>query len=234
MEGIWNSVEDLSTWGFMVRTLIIGIMLYIASRFLPNRSGGQYAGFDFTFFWMMGGLIASPLFDSKINFINTITAVVTIYLMHYLISFIAVKSKTFERIVYGKSEVLVAQGKIQKRNMFKSLLPLEMLLAQLREIDVPNISDVDTAILETSGRVSVLKKSDNLPVTPADLNIHVEECGLPIVLINDGKIIQKNLKVIGFDQKWLIGEINKFGAMNIKDVYLATIDGSGEIYCSLS
>lgn len=234
MESIWNSVEHLSASGFAARTLIVGLMLYLASRFLPNRSGGQYAGFDFTFFWMMGGLIASPLFDSKINFPNTITAAVTIYLMYYLISFIAVKSRTFARVVYGKAEVLVSGGQIKKKSMLKSLFPIELLLSQLREVDVPNIAEIDTAILETSGRVSVLKKSDHIPATPDDLNIPVVEGGLPVILVNDRKVVEKNLEAIGYDRKWLIGELNKLGAMDIKNVYLATIDGAGKIYCSLS
>lgn len=234
LEGIWNSVEHLNELGFAARTLIVGVMLYLASRFLPNRAGGQYAGFDFAFFWMMGGLIASPLFDSKINFTNTITAAVTIYLMHYLISLIAVKSRTFARVVYGKAEVLVSGGQIRKEGMLKSLFPIELLLSQLREVDVPNIAEVDTAILETSGRVSVLKKTDHLLVTPSDLNIPVVEGGLPIILVNDGKVVEKNLEAIGHDRKWLIGELNKFGAMDIKNVFLATIDGAGKLYYSLS
>ncbi len=234
MEGIWNSVEKLSALGFAARTLIVGVMLYIASRFLPQRSGGQYAGFDFTFFWMMGGLIASPLFDPKINFTNTITAAVTIYLMHYLISLIAVKSRTFERVVYGKAEILVSGGQIKKKSMLKDLLPIELLLSQLREADVPNLNEVEMAIHETNGRVSVLKKSDHQPVTPADLNISTAESGLPVILVNDGKILDTNLKNLGYDRKWLKEQILKFGTADFKKVYLATIDGTGKIYCSLS
>ena len=227
-------MENLSVSGFAIRTLIVGIMLYIASKFLPQRSGGQYAGFDFTFFWMMGGLIASPLFDSKISFTNTITAAVTIYLMHYLISFIAVKSRIFARIVFGKAEVLISGGQIQKKAMLKSLIPIEILLAQLREVDVPKLSEIEMAIHETNGRVSVLKKSDHLPVTPADLNISTVESGLPVILVNDGKILDKNLEKLGYDKKWLKEQILKLGTTDIKKVYLATIEGTGEIYCSLS
>jgi uncharacterized membrane protein YcaP (DUF421 family) len=234
LEGIWNSVEKLSALGFTARTLIVGVMLYIASRFLPQRSGGQYAGFDFTFFWMMGGLIASPLFDSKINFTNTITAAVTIYLMHYLISLIAVKSRTFERVVYGKAEILVSGVKIQKKSMLKDLLPIELLLAQLREADVPNVNEVEMVIHETNGRVSVLKKSDHQPVTPDDLNISTVESGLPVILVNDGKVLDKNLKKLGYDRKWLKEQILKFGTADFTKVYLATIDGTGKIYCLLS
>lgn len=233
MEGIWNSVEKLSTLGFAARTLIVGLMLLTAGRFLPHRSGGQYAGFDFTFFWMMGGLIASPLFDSKINFTNTIIAAVTIFSAHYLISYLSTKSRAFEKVVYGRAETLVSKGQIQKNNMLKSLFPVEMLLAQLREMDVSNIAEVDTATLETSGRVSVLKKAEYAPVTPRDLKIPVVEGGLPVLLINDGKIIGKNLRYLGYDQKWLKDELLKYGVSDINNVYLATIDGAGQIYYSM-
>lgn len=232
MKGIWNSVEELSALGFAARTLIVGLMLYIAGRFIPHRAGGQYAGFDFTFFWMMGGLIASPLFDSKINFTNTIIAAVTIFITHYIISYLSTKSRIFERIVQGKAQVLISKGQLQRKNMLKSLMPLEMLLAQMREIDVSNIAEVDTAILETGGRVSVLKKGEYAPVTPKDMNIPTVEGGLPVILVNDGKIIEKNLKSLGYDQKWLKDELNKYGVSDIKGVYLATIDGAGKIYYS--
>jgi uncharacterized membrane protein YcaP (DUF421 family) len=232
LEDIWNSVEELNTWGFALRTIIVGLMLYIAGRFIPHRAGGQYAGFDFTFFWMMGGLIAAPLFDPKINFSNTIIAAITIFITHYIISYLSIKSRAFERVVHGKAEILILKGQIQKKNMLKSLLPIEMLLAQMREIDVSNIAEVDTAILETGGRVSVLKKGEYAPVTPKDMNIPVVEGGLPVILINDGKIIDKNLKYLGYDQKWLKDQLYKYGVEDIKSVYLATIDGAGQIYYS--
>ncbi|SHJ23665.1 Uncharacterized membrane protein YcaP, DUF421 family [Geosporobacter subterraneus DSM 17957] len=233
MESIIFSVEKLGTIGFVGRTLVVGLILYITSRFSPNRAGGQYTGYDFTFFWMMGGLIVSPLYDSKINFLDTVTAAVTIIAMHYLISFIAIKSRTFAKIVYGKAEVLISQGIIQKKNMFKSLIPIEILLSQLREIDAPNINEVETAIFETNGRISVLKKADYMPVTPADLNIPTVEGGLPSILINDGKVIDKNLEKIGHDRGWLACELKKYGVIDMENVYLATIDGTGTIYYSL-
>jgi uncharacterized membrane protein YcaP (DUF421 family) len=234
LEGIFSAVENLSTAGFIIRTLLVGVLLFLASKFLPHRSGGQYAGYDFVFFWMMGGLVASPLFEPKISFINVLAAIVTIYIAHYIISYLGVKSRMFARIVFGKAEILIEQGRINKKAMMKSLMPIELLLEQLREIETPNLSEIDTAIHETNGRVSALKKSDFLPVTPTDLNISAIDSGLTIILINDGRILEKNLKSLGYDMKWLKEQLLKFGASDLKKVYLATIDGAGNIYCSLS
>lgn len=182
----------------------------------------------------MGGLIASPLYDPKINFTNTITAAVTIFVAHYLISYLGVKSRLFARIVYGKAEVLIENGQIQKKNMFKSLFPIELLLAQLREINAFNINEVNTAILETNGRVSVQKKPDYLPVTPKDLNLQAMSSGLPVTLVNDGKVIKENVYKIGHNEDWLKGELQKLGVMDLKNVYLASLDSEGHFYCSVS
>ena len=92
---------------------------------------------------------------------------------------------------------------------------------------------MEAAVLETSGHVSVLKKLDYHPVTPKDLNIPIMSGWLPTLLINDGKIIEKNLKELGYDEKWLKDELLKKGITNTKDVYAALIDPTGELYYSV-
>ncbi len=230
---IFGSVEKLSPTGFLVRTLAVGVILYFASRFLPRRSGGQYAGYDFAFFWMMGGLVASPLFDSKISFANVLTAVITIYVLHYLISYIVVRSRTMARIIGGMAIPLVMGGKILRQNMRKALFPLELLLSEIRQADAPNLAEVEAAVLETNGHVSVLKKPSFQPVTPQDLKINTVEAGLPVLLINEGRVIKENLRKLGYNREWLEGELQKYGVLNVKDVYVATLDGTGQLYYSV-
>lgn len=233
LASIFGSVEKLSSTGFLVRTLGVGVILYFASRFLPRRSGGQYSGYDFAFFWMMGGLVASPLFDSKISFASVLMAAVTIYILHYLISYVMVKSRTMSRIIGGMAIPLVAGGKVLRQNMKKALFPLELLLSELRQVDAPNLAEVEAAVLETSGHVSVLKKPNFQPVTPRDLNINTVEAGLPVLLINEGRVIKENLRKLGYNRKWLEGELRKYGVLKLKDVYVATLDGSGQLYYSV-
>lgn len=230
---IFGSVEKLDSVGFLVRTLAVGVLLYFASRFLPRRSGGQYAGYDFAFFWMMGGLVASPLFDSKISFASVLTAAATIYILHYLISYIMVKSRTMSRIIGGMAIPLVMGGKIMRQNMKKALFPLEMLLSEMRQADAPNLAEVEAAVLETSGHVSVLKKPNFQPVTPKDLNMQTVEAGLPVLLVNEGQVIKENLRKLGYNRDWLERELQKYGVLNIKDVYVAALDGSGQLYYSV-
>ncbi len=230
---VLGSVEHLSPVGFGVRAVLVGIMLWFLSRFLPRRSGGQFAGYDFAFFWMMGGLLASPLYDSRISFINTITAIVTIYSWHYAISYIVVKSHRWARVIVGEPVTLMRGGKAIRQNMRRALFPLEMLLSELRTYDAPNPAEVDAAVLETSGHVSVLKKPEYQPVTPKDLQIPTLEAHLPALLVNDGHVMTDELHKRGYDERWLESELLKLGARQFRDVYVATLDAGGRLSCSL-
>lgn len=234
LKEIFGSVEKISPFIFAIRTIFVGVLLFLEGKVLPHRAGGQFAGYDFAFFWMMGGVTAAPLFEPKISFVNTIAVIITIYILHYLISYIAVKNRTFAKVAFGKSITLVSGGKILRPNMAKAFFPLELLLSDMRNIDVPNIGDAEAVVLETSGHVSVLKKSDSQPVTPKDLNIETMGGGYPTVLINEGKIIKQNLTELGYDEKWLEGELLKKGILNVRDVYAALIDSSGELYYSVA
>lgn len=233
LTSIFGSVEKLGSSGFLIRTLAVGIILYFASRFLPRRSGGQFAGYDFAFFWMMGGLVASPLFDSKISFDRVLISIATIYIWHYLLSYLVVKNRTFSRMVGSMAIPLVMGGKIMRQNMKKALFPLEMLLSEMRQANAFNLAEVETAVLETSGHVSILKKPNFQSVTPKDLNIDTVEAGLPVLLVNDGQVIKENLRKLGHTREWLESELRKYGVLNIKDVYVAALDGSGQLYYSV-
>jgi len=233
LKDIFGTAKEISPFIFALRSIVAGVLLFIEGKVLPHRAGGQFAGYDFAFFWMMGGITAAPLFEAKISFINTIVIIFVIYILHYLISYIAVKNRAFAKVVLGKSIPLVLGGKIHRPNMAKAFFPLELLLSDMRSIDAPDISEVESVILETSGHVSVLKKSDYQPVTPKDLNIKTMGGGIPTLLINEGRIIEKNLKELGYDLNWLKDELLKKGILNIEDVYAALIDSSGELYYSV-
>lgn len=229
---VLGSTTTLSPFGFALRSVLVGFLLWAEGKFLPHRSGGQFAGYDFAFFWMMGGVTAAPLFEPKLNFLNTVTIIIIVYLMHYLVSYLAVKNRTFAKLVIGQPIVLVANGTVMRHNMAKALFPLELLLSELRVSDAPNINEVEMAVLETSGHVSVIKKTDAQPVTPEDLNLPSPPGGLPVLLINDGLIIQKNLREIGHDEPWLMQELQKHGLSQVEDVYVALIDSTGTFHYS--
>lgn len=233
MTNIFNSLPELSPLGFGLRAVAVGIILWFASRKLPRRSAGQFAAFDFTFFWMMGGLIASPLYDPKINFVNTITAAVAVYAWHHFVAYLAMKSRPLAGMIYGTAVPLIRGGKIIRKNMKKELFNIELLLSQLRQLKVGSLAEVEEATLETNGQVSVIKKPDLSPVTPKDLNIPVVSGGKTTVVVDDGKVLVDNLVKLNYSEKWLQEQLRKYGITRVKDVYLAVIDSTGTLSYSV-
>ncbi|MFC4768974.1 YetF domain-containing protein [Effusibacillus consociatus] len=230
MENILGPVEKLSVWGYLVRTLIIGLLIYFMSKLLPRRAGGQYSAYDFTFFWLMGGLVVSPLATSKVAVSNMLAAVVTVYMWHYIHSYLVVKSRRLARLLVGRPAILIENGRISKEKMRENLFNLELLMSQLRYMRAANPNQVAYATLETNGQLSVVKKSSAQPVTPSDLKIPVTKTMMPVVLVNDGRIETENLQGIGWDLDKLRDELGKKGVGRLEDVYLAVIDAVGELY----
>lgn len=224
--------EKLSYIEWFLRTLAVGVEIYFLGRYLPRRAGGPYAAYDFAFFWMMGGLAASPLFDPKIGFIPTIAAVVTIYFSHYLLSTASTRSKAFSRFLMGEPVVLIAKGKLVRENLMRSLMPIEILLSELRAVNVFNLSEIEYAILETSGHISVIKKPEFSPVTSMDLSLSVQNHPAPLVVINDGKIVEENILKMGHTLESFHSLLLSQCAFMPEQIFLATLDSFGKLFHS--
>lgn len=225
--------ENLSPAGFAVRAMVSVILIYLMSRLLMKRAAGQFTAFDFAFLWMLGALAVAPVLDGKILFTTTIIAIVSLYFWHFFLSWVAVRSHAFAAFLTRKPIVLVEKGKINEANMRRSFFSTDILLSEMRLADAPDLSEVDQVTLETSGHLSVLKKSDHTPPTPADFQIPAPPGGLPTVLINNGKVLHDQLTSLHYSEEWLQEQLYKFGVMSIKDVYLATISPNGEFYYSV-
>lgn len=228
-----KSTEHLSNTGFVVRTVVSMTLIYFMTRFLKKRAAGQFTAFDFSFLWMLGALAVAPLLDGKILFTTTIMATATLYLWHFVISWLGVRNHSFAKLIRRKPAILVEKGKINEMNMRWSFFNNDLLLSEMRLAEAHDLKEVDQVILETSGHLSVVKKSDHLPPTPVDFEVAIPQGGLPTVLINNGKIIKDNINSLGLTEEWLINQLHKNGIMKYKDVYLATVSPDGEFYYSV-
>ncbi|MDT8899645.1 DUF421 domain-containing protein [Anaeroselena agilis] len=180
----------------------------------------------------MGGLAASPLYEAKIGFAPTAAAVITVYSLHYLLSAAATKSRTFAKLLMGEPRVLIANGKLIRANMKKSLLPLEILMSELRTMSVFNISEVEYAIMETSGHVSVIKKTGHGPATAKDLNVPAPAKPAPLVVVNEGRVVEESITRLGYSFSGFTDFFSRNCPHPISAIYVATLDKEGTLYYS--
>lgn len=150
--------------------------------------------------------------------------------MHLLISIINMKSMKAREIICGKPSILIYRGKINETNIKKERFTINELEERLRANNIFNIGDVEYAILETSGQVTVIQKPNKRTTIPEDFQIMPEYEGISYDLIIDGKVMKQNLEKLDKSYQWLYDEIKKF-ELTPEEVLLATIDGKGNFFC---
>jgi len=217
----------------VIRTLLLYAIVVVAMRIMGKRQIGELQPFELAIAIMISELAAVPMQNTGIPLINGIIPIVTLLFAQFLLSFISLKSIRARGIICGKPSILIENGKILESNLRKEMYTLNDLIEQLRIKNVYNIADVEFAILETNGQLSVIQKSQKRPVMPEDLKIPTAYEGLPTDLIIDGRIMSENLKHINRDQTWLKNELKKLGINNIHDVFFASLDSSGKIFYQL-
>ena len=126
--------------------------------------------------------------------------------------------------------MLIADGKIDQREMKKNRFTIDELAEELRKQNITDISKVRYAVLETDGTLNTVLYAAEQPLTPSQLKLEVEESGYSTILINDGKILEKNLRRVGRDGRWLEKELQRRGAQAADSVYLLSINHAGQIY----
>lgn len=223
----WN--EILAS---ILRSTFAIILLLCVTRFMGRKAISQMTFFDFAVGITIGSVTASLAVSVSNSIYSTVSTLATLALLTVLIDLLHIKSIKFSKLVESEPVVLVANGKINDHNMRRTRSTIEDLNTLLREKNVFNIADVEFAIMENDGKLSVLPKSQKQPVTPSDLNIPTSYKGLTRDIIIDGEILNENLKDASLDKKWLIGQLDRQGIQDIRDVFYAGLDTSGGLYVS--
>lgn len=143
---------------------------------------------------------------------------------------ISLKWRRASKHIEGEPVIIIMNGEIMEETMKKLRYRLSDLLVELRNKDIFDISQVEFAVLETDGKLSVLKKSQFQPLTPRDLNIPTSYSGISSELIYDGIVVEQNLKQLNLDRDWLDKELRKKGLTNPVEVFVALLDTSGNLY----
>lgn len=213
-----------------IRSIIIYIFVLVVMRLMGKREIGQLQPFELAISIMIADLASIPMTDPGIPISNGIIPILGLLIMHLIISVINMKSIKGREIICGRPSILIYRGKIDEKALKRERFTINELEERLRGNNIVNLGDVEYAILETSGQVTVIQKPEKRNTIPEDFNIRPDYEGIPYDLVIDGKIMYENLKVIGKDYKWLKKQVEKF---NIKpeEALVVTYDGKQQIFC---
>ncbi len=212
------------------RAIILYIIVLIVMRFMGKREIGQLQPFELAISIMIADLSTVPMAEPGIPIFNGIIPMLGLLVMHLIISIIKIKSVKAREIKCCKPTIFIYRGKIDENNMKKERFTINELEERLRSNNIFNIGDVEYAILETSGQVTVIQKPNKRNTIPEDFNIMPEYEGISYDLIVDGKIMKENLEKLEKNYQWLCEEVKKFN-LKPEQVLIATIDGKGNFFC---
>jgi uncharacterized membrane protein YcaP (DUF421 family) len=213
----------------LLRSVIAFFTLLIFTRILGKQQVSQLTFFDYIIGITVGS-IAADIIDFDRNLLLQLLGLASWMGLAFLLQIITLKSRKMGKLIDSDPVVVIKNGKVLEQNMSKMRYKTKELFEQLRLKGAFNLADVEFAVLETNGDLSVLKKSQNLPVTPNDLNIPTKYNGLPTSLILEGQVIEENLEYCKLDVQWLINELNKHGIKDMKEVFIASLDSVGNLY----
>ncbi len=213
-----------------IRTIILYILVLVVMRFMGKREIGQLQPFELAISIMIADLATIPMAETGIPISNGIVPILGLLVMHLAISVTNLKSIKMREIICGKPAILIYRGRIQESIMKKERFTINELEERLRGYNVTNIGDIEYAILETSGQISIIQKPNKRNAIPEDFGIMPEYEGIAYDLVIDGKVMQENLKKLDKDYNWLLKQLEAY-KVKPEEVLIATIDGKGNFFC---
>ena len=213
-----------------IRSILLYIIVLVVMRLMGKREIGQLQPFELAISIMIADLASTPMADTGIPITNGIIPILALLVMHLVISILNIKSIKARQILCGKPSILIYRGRINEKNLKKERFTVNELEERLRGNNIVNIGDVEYAILETSGQITVIQKPNKRTTIPEDFGIEPEYEGIAYDLVVDGKVMYENLKILKKDYDWLKKQVNKFGILP-EQALLVTIDGKGNFFC---
>lgn len=213
----------------VIRTLVLYALVIVALRLMGKREIGQLQPFELVVILMISDLAAVPSENVGIPLLSGIIPILVLLSASLTLAWISLKSQKARDIICGKPSILIERGKIMEKEMKNNCYNLTDLLEELRLKNIPNIADVEFAILENNGQLSVIPKALKRPTTPEDFYMTPKYEGLPLTLIMDGKLSGQALEKSNKTLDWLKQELKNQGTQ-IEDVLLASLDSSDKLY----
>lgn len=218
----------------VIRTLILYLVVVIALRIMGKRQIGELQPSELVVAIMISDLASVPMQAINIPLISGILPALTLIIAEVVMSFITLKSRTARKFITGEPSVVIYNGHINEQELRKLRFNLNDLLEELRIANYPNVADVEVAVLETNGKLSVIPKTEARPVTVRDLQIqNPDKEGLPYMMVSDGEYNDEEIRRSGKSREWLDKQLHKHHITDVKQVFVASLDINDSLFIQM-
>lgn len=213
----------------LIRTLFLYAFIILAIRIMGKRQISELQTSELVVTLLISDIAAIPMQNTGQPLVSGFIPILVLISLEILISAIMVKNSAFRKFICGKPIILINNGKIDQTQMRKLRMTTEDLFEQLRLLDIFSIRDIEYAIVETNGKMSVFKKPDKQEITPSMLSIKSPDSGMETSVISDGEILDSSLSICGVTKDWIYGVL-KGQNLEIKDVFIMTANKNKDFY----
>ena len=212
-----------------LRTALLYLVLVLSIRLMGKRQIGQMEASEFVVTMLVANLASIPMQDGAIPLYSGLVPILTVLGLELTLSGGIMRSVFLRRLFCGKPVILIDNGKILQDNLAKTRVTLDELMSHLRQKDVMDVAQVQFAILETDGNLSVFPYPAHRPASAEDAGIHPKDQHLPVCIIEDGFLSRENLQKAGKDERWLRRVLREKGTSQ-QETFLMTVDETDQIY----
>ena len=212
-----------------IRSVIIYLMVIIALRIMGKRQIGEMTPHELVITILLSAIAVIPLEENSMPLANCLVPIMLFISLEILVAALSMKSLKFRNLIQGRPIFIIRKGKLDQKKLRELRFTVDDIVDALRQKDIFDLSEVEDAIIETNGSISVLPKAENKPLTPANVGISVEEKGMPIAIVMDGKPVNEyfnECKIKDSEIELILQTQNR----DVKKIMLLTIDDNGNTY----
>ncbi|MCD8322138.1 MAG: DUF421 domain-containing protein [Oscillospiraceae bacterium] len=211
---------------FINAVIIYGVLILLL-RLMGKRQLGDLELSELIVTVLVSQVASTPIVDPEKSLWYGIVPVVTLLGLELILSWLMAKNVKFRAVLAGQPALLIVHGRIDQTQMRRNRFTPDELAEALRNEGVLDMNAVDYAILETDGRLNVILSPENRPVTAGQMNLTQEDTGYPMIVINNGRVMENNLRILGRDMNWLNAQLKAQGLKSPRQVYMMTADMTG-------
>ncbi len=214
-----------------VRTVILYFAILISMRIMGKRQLGEMEISEFIVAALIADLAATPLQDIGIPLLNGLVPIIIMFCFEIIIAGLNMRSVKLRKLTYGRPEIIIRDGRIIREAMHKNRFTLDELMQELRAQGLTDTAQVEYAVLETNGQLSIILKSGDQPATASQMGVDADDVSYAHIIINEGRILDNNLKLLGRDRRWLANELKRQNLRSADEVYILTLSENGSVFC---